>query len=100
MMIDDDFLENEIFNLVSRQSAALSTATYYTIPPEFGGKWEMECLILTLDFLCLPLCVGDTIKCCIFLFPYKFEETLTSCMSYGRELTQIWLIFIFLSTET
>ena len=29
--------------MVSRQSAALSSATH-AMPPEFGGKWEMECL--------------------------------------------------------
>ena len=32
------------FALVSRQSAALSSATQHTIPPEFGRKWGTECL--------------------------------------------------------
>ena len=32
------------FALVSRQSAALSSATQYAMPPEPGGKWLTECL--------------------------------------------------------
>ena len=32
------------FALVSRQSAALSSATQHTMPPELGGKWGTECL--------------------------------------------------------
>ena len=32
------------FNLVTRQSTALSTATQYVMPPEFGTKWGTECL--------------------------------------------------------
>ena len=38
---------NEIFNiviflLVTRQSAVLSFATQYAMPPESGGKWGTE----------------------------------------------------------
>ena len=29
---------------MSRQSAALSSATQHAMPPEFGRKWESECL--------------------------------------------------------
>ena len=32
------------FTLVSRQSAALSSATQHAMPPEFGRKWRTECL--------------------------------------------------------
>ena len=32
------------FALVSRQSAALSSATQNLMPAEFGGKWEKDCL--------------------------------------------------------
>ena len=32
------------FALVSRQIAALSTATQHAMPPELGGKWGTECL--------------------------------------------------------
>ena len=32
------------FALVSRQSAAMSSATQHAMPPVFGEKWEMECL--------------------------------------------------------
>ena len=46
------------FALVSRQNAALSSATSNVMPPEFGRKWGTECL--TLVFLCLPCCVRDT----------------------------------------
>ena len=31
--------------MMSRQSAALSSATQFAMPPEFGGKWETDCLI-------------------------------------------------------
>ena len=32
------------FALVSRLSAALSSATQHAMPPEFGRKWGTECL--------------------------------------------------------
>ena len=32
------------FALVSRTSAALSSATQHAMPPEFGRKWGTECL--------------------------------------------------------
>ena len=47
------------FALVSRLSAALSSATQHAMPPEFGRKWGTECL-MTLGSLCLPCCVRDT----------------------------------------
>ena len=64
------------FTLVSRQSAALSSATQYTLPQErkreadqeYGGKWGTECLNTRFP---LPTC------CCVrdtawswFLFKY------------------------------
>ena len=32
------------FALVSRQSAALSSAAQHAMPPEFGKKWGTECV--------------------------------------------------------
>ena len=40
---------------MSRQSAALSSATQHARRPELCGKWGTECL--TLGSLCLPCCV-------------------------------------------
>ena len=34
----------QFFALVSRQNAALSSATQHAMPPEFGRKWGTECL--------------------------------------------------------
>ena len=42
------------FALVSRQSAALSSATQHAMPPEFGWKWG------TLGSLCLSCYVRNT----------------------------------------
>ena len=38
------YLYFHFFALVSRQSAALSSATQHAMPPEFGRKWGTECL--------------------------------------------------------
>ena len=46
------------FALVSRISAALSSATRHAMSPELGGKWGTECL----GSLCLPYCV----LCCVW----------------------------------
>ena len=47
-----------LFALVSRQCAALSSATQHAMPPESGRKWGTECL--STGFLCLSCCVRDT----------------------------------------
>ena len=46
--------------MVSRQSAALSSATYHAMPPEFGGKWGTECLNTTV-LLPILLCAGFSV---------------------------------------
>ena len=46
------------FALVSRQRAALSSASQHAMPPELGGKWERS--VLTLGSICLRCCVRDT----------------------------------------
>ena len=48
------------FALVSRQSAALSSASQHAMPQKLGGKWETVCLN-TSNNLCLPCCVRDTV---------------------------------------
>ena len=57
------------FALVSRQSAALSSATQYAMPPEFGGKWGTEWLN-TFPLRTL-LCAGYNVKLIWFDFMYR-----------------------------
>ena len=47
--------------MVSRYSAALSFAIQHAIPPEFGGKWETEC-VNTRFPLPTVLCAGYSVK--------------------------------------
>ena len=51
---------------MSRQSAALSSATQHAMPPEFGGKWEIEYLITRFPLPTL-LCAGYSVKLIFFL---------------------------------
>ena len=81
------------FALVSRQSAALRSATQHAMPPVFGKKWGTECH--TLGSLCLPCRVRDmtwswfiyliktvmlifcaSLACFIFSFPYLKMKNL------------------------
>ena len=48
------------FALVSRLSAALSSATQHAMPPKFGRNAERS--VLTLGSLCLTCCVRDKKK--------------------------------------
>ena len=55
--------------LVSRTSAALSSATQHTMPSEFGRKWGTECL--NTEFLLPTLqCAGYSVKLIYFIFIY------------------------------
>ena len=47
------------FALVTRLSAALSSATHHAMPPEFTETGERS--VLTLGSLCLPCCVRNTV---------------------------------------
>ena len=49
------------FAVVSRQSAALSSATQHAMPPEFGRKWVTECLNTRLP-LPILLCAEYSVK--------------------------------------
>ena len=45
--------------MVSRLSAALSSASQHAMPPEFGGKWETKCpntTFLLPTLLCARFC--------------------------------------------
>ena len=46
---------------MSTQSAALSSATQHTTPPEFGSKWRTECLNTKFPLPNL-LCAGYSVK--------------------------------------
>ena len=46
---------------MSKQRAALSSATQHTLPTEFGGKWGTECLNTRLP-LPTMLCAGYSVK--------------------------------------
>ena len=50
-----------LFALVSRQTAALSSATQQAMPPEFGGKWGTEYLKTRFPLPTL-LCAGYSMK--------------------------------------
>ena len=54
------------FALVSRLSAALSSATQHATPPEFGRKWGTECLNTRFPLPTL-LCAGPIRSICIYL---------------------------------
>ena len=58
------------FALVSRQSAALRSATQHAKPPEFGRKLETECLNTRFPLPTL-LCAGYRVKLIYFLFIFK-----------------------------
>ena len=49
------------FALVSRTSAALSSATQHAVRPEFGRKWGTECLNTRFPLPTL-LCAGYSVK--------------------------------------
>ena len=49
------------FALVSRQSAALNSATQHIMPPEFGRKWRTVCFIIRFPLPTL-LCAGCSVK--------------------------------------
>ena len=49
------------FALMSRLSAALSSATQHAMPPEFGRKWGTECLNTRFPLPTL-LCAGNSVK--------------------------------------
>ena len=42
--INDILSISIFFALESRQRSALSSSAQHATPPEFGGKWEAECL--------------------------------------------------------
>ena len=55
-----------LFALVSRLSAALSSATQHAMPPEFGRKWGTECLNTRFPLPTL-LCTGYSVKLIWFI---------------------------------
>ena len=61
------------FALVSRQNAALSSATQHAMHPEVGGKWGTECLNTRFPLPTL-LCAGYSVNL-IYLFFLKIIPT-------------------------
>ena len=59
--------------LVSRLSAALSSATQHAMPPEFVRKWGTECLITRFPLLTL-LCAGYSVKLIIKNYEKIFKS--------------------------
>ena len=55
------------FALVSRLSAALSSATQHAMPPEFGRKWGTECLNTRFPLPTLR-CAGYRVKLIFFFW--------------------------------
>ena len=64
------------FALMSRLSAALSSATQHAMPPEFGRKWGTECLKTRFPLPTL-LCAGYSVKLIFYLILLGIE--LTTC---------------------
>ena len=60
------------FILVSRLSAALSSATKHAMPPEFGRKWGTECLNTRFPLPTL-LCAGCSVKLIYMLYMCRGE---------------------------
>ena len=58
------------FALVSRQSAALSSATQHAMP-DFGGKWGMECLNTRFPLPTL-LCAGYSVRLILYILNKVF----------------------------
>ena len=78
------------FALVSRTSAALSSATQHAMPPEFGKKWEMECLNTRFPLPTL-LCAGYGVKLIlIFKIIYFtiFDRSGSQCGPNKRVLNE------------
>ena len=62
-----------LFALVSRQSAALSSATQYLMLPELGEKWGTKCLKTSFPLPTL-LCAGYSVKLIEFLLFYHSQR--------------------------
>ena len=65
------------FALVSRLSAALSSATQHAMPPESGRKWATECLNTRFP-LPILLCAGYSVKLISFFIVYFINYTFLS----------------------
>ena len=65
-----------LFALVSRLSAALSSATQHAMPPEFGGKWGTKCLNTRFP-LHILLCAGYSVKLILILLKRRMVTTIT-----------------------
>ena len=76
------------FALVSRQSAALSSATHHAMPPEFGGKWGTECLNTTFPLPTL-LCAGYNVKLILKYFIFLSGNNIYYIISHHKYLLQI-----------
>ena len=71
------------FALVSRQSAALSSATQHAMPPEFGRKWGTECLNTRFPLPTL-LRAGYSVKLILILF-FSFFFSASHCIPHVGE---------------
>ena len=97
--------EKEIFALVSRQSAALSSATQHAFPLEFGEKWETECLN-TRFALPKLLCAEYSVKLkknyickslwrCMFV-PLSRKKFSTKLYEFAHQNNTIYLLLLIL----
>ena len=65
-------LHFHFFALVSRLSAALSSATQHAISPELGKQWGTECFITRFP-LTILLCTGNSVKLIILTIDVVFS---------------------------
>ena len=71
--------------MMSRQSAALTIANEYTMPPELGGKWVTECLNTWFP---LPTLLFDSVK--LILFFLKLCSAITPTSPYLPIGMSLW----------
>ena len=77
----------DLFTLVSKQGAALSSATQHEMPPEIGGKWGTVCN--TRFPLPTVLCAGYSVKLILFKF------TLNKCNQNKNAKKSIHNLYFF-----
>ena len=82
------------FALVSRLSAALSSATRHAMPPEFGRKRGKECLNTRFPLPTL-LCAGYSVK--LFFFNFLKEMEIYNCLLISDIYVKDNLVYIEVS---
>ena len=91
------------FVMVSRQSAALSSATQHAMPSDSGRKWGTECLNIMLPPPTL-LCAGYSMKLIkypwsVILCHYGLKRKSYICFKPQMPLLTDWKFIIFFNRD-